>query len=66
MNGNVRSVTFSSDGEQLFTSGSDGDVYRWDLRNTFKCVERFSNQDGSITSSLASSDRHLAVGAESG
>lgn len=46
-------------------SGSDGDVYRWDLR-TNKCLERFSNEDGTITSSLALSSGHLAVGAESG
>jgi U3 small nucleolar RNA-associated protein 18 len=39
---------------------------RWDLRSR-KCVERFANQDGTITSYLAASTRrHLAVGSESG
>jgi len=39
---------------------------RWEVR-TRRCVERFSNQDGTITSYLAASPRrHLAVGAESG
>lgn len=65
MNGSVRALTFTPDGEYIIGSGSDGDVYRWDLR-TRQCVERFSNQDGSITSSMASSARHLAVGGESG
>lgn len=40
-------------------------LYRWDLR-TRRCVERFSNEDGTITSTLAVSKRVLAVGAESG
>jgi U3 small nucleolar RNA-associated protein 18 len=65
MNGSVRALTFTPDGDYIIGSGSDGDVYRWDLR-TRRCVERFSNQDGSITSAMAASARHLAVGAESG
>lgn len=65
MNGSVRAVTFSSDGTQLIASGSDGDVYRWDMRSR-QCIDRFSNEDGTITSSLAVTTRHLAVGAESG
>jgi U3 small nucleolar RNA-associated protein 18 len=39
--------------------------YRWDLHSR-RCVERFSNDDGTITASLAASSRNLAVGAESG
>lgn len=31
-----------------------------------KCIERFANGDGTITSSLAASSTRLAVGAESG
>ena len=38
---------------------------RWDVKSR-RCVERFSNGDGTITSSLAASNAHLAVGAESG
>lgn len=37
----------------------------WDLRSR-RCVERFSNNDGTITSALAASQHQLAVGAESG
>lgn len=66
MNGSVRALTFTASGDQVLGSGSDGDVYRWDLRKACQCVERFQNQDGTITSYLAASSRHLAVGAESG
>lgn len=39
---------------------------RWELKSR-RCVERFKNQDGTVTSFLAaSSRRHLAVGSESG
>ena len=65
MNGSVRAITFTPDGEQIIASGSDGDVYRWDLKSR-QCIERFSNEDGTITSALAATSRHLAVGAESG
>lgn len=65
LNGSVRALTFSPDGEHILASGSDGDVYRWDVRSK-KCLERFANEDGTITSSLALSSSKLAVGAESG
>ena len=65
LNGSVQAITFSEDGEHILASGSDGDVYRWDLRNN-KCLERFANEDGTVTSALAISSSHLAVGAESG
>lgn len=65
MNGSVRAITFSSDGEYIMASGSDGDVYKWNLKSR-RCVERFHNEDGTITSSLAVSKDMLAVGAESG
>jgi len=66
MNGSARSIAFTPDSNELITSGSDGDVYRWDLRNNNKCIERFSNQDGTMTTTLAASTRTLAVGAQSG
>lgn len=65
LNGSVRAITFSSDGSCIIASGSDGDIYRWDVKSR-QCIERFSNGDGTITSSLASSSTALAVGAESG
>ena len=65
LNGSVEAITFSVDGEHILASGSDGDVYRWDLRKN-KCLERFANEDGTVTSALAMSSSHLAVGAQSG
>jgi U3 small nucleolar RNA-associated protein 18 len=50
LNGSVRALVFTPDGSEVMASGSDGDVYRWDLRSS-KCLERFANQDGTITSS---------------
>lgn len=65
INGSVRALSFTPDGDFLLASGSDSEVYRWDLRSK-KCVDRFKNEDGTITSALSASSRFLAVGAESG
>lgn len=65
MNGSVRAVSFSPDGDFVIASGSDGEVYRWDIR-TKKCVDRFKNEDGTISSYISATSRFLAVGAESG
>ena len=65
MNGSVRAVTFSPSGDYLYGSGSDGQVYQWDVASR-KCVDRFDNRDGTITSAMHCSAEHLAVGAESG
>jgi U3 small nucleolar RNA-associated protein 18 len=66
LNGSVRAMTFTMDDDAILASGSDGDIYRFDLRYTKQCIERFSNQDGTITSAMAISKTHLAVGSESG
>ncbi|KAL3815604.1 hypothetical protein ACHAXA_007136 [Cyclostephanos tholiformis] len=65
MNGSARAIAFTNDGEYVLGSGSDGDVYRFHIGSR-RCVERFHNEDGTITSSLAISSNSLAVGAESG
>jgi U3 small nucleolar RNA-associated protein 18 len=41
------------------------DRSRWDVQSR-RCIERFANEDGTITSCLAASSTRLAVGAESG
>eukprot|EP00535_Pseudo-nitzschia_heimii_P003969 CAMPEP_0197179694 /NCGR_PEP_ID=MMETSP1423-20130617/4555_1 /TAXON_ID=476441 /ORGANISM="Pseudo-nitzschia heimii, Strain UNC1101" /LENGTH=597 /DNA_ID=CAMNT_0042629639 /DNA_START=78 /DNA_END=1871 /DNA_ORIENTATION=- len=65
LNGSVRAITFTPDGSEVLASGSDGDIYRWNVKSR-QCIERFSNGDGTITSCLAASNTNLAVGAESG
>lgn len=40
-------------------------LFRWNVRSR-RCVERFRNEDGTITSSLAATSNFLAVGSESG
>jgi len=84
INGNVRSMTFypTNDNDinsyMLLISGSDGIIYRFDLRYN-KCLDMFdNNNDGSTIHSLStyyqpapdtfnnSNDCKLAVGSESG
>ena len=71
LNGSVRTVAFNpynNNTNELLASGSDGDIYRYDLRYLAnnKCMERFHNDDGTITSQIATSSQTFAVGAESG
>ncbi len=40
-------------------------LFRWNVRSR-RCVERFRNEDGTITSSLAATSNFVAVGSESG
>lgn len=40
-------------------------IIRWDV-GSYRCIDRFSNNDGTVTASLAISDQHFAAGAESG
>ncbi|RHY53849.1 hypothetical protein DYB34_003426, partial [Aphanomyces astaci] len=65
MNGDVRSASFCDDDNYLLTTGSDGDVYKWDLR-TRRCVYRV-NDEGSLGSgAIAAKGKYVAVGADSG
>lgn len=72
MSGTCRTVAFSAGGDYLLASGSDGNVYKWDVRmlssksGESKPVYKFKNQDGSIVQSLAVSRKLTAVGSESG
>lgn len=46
MNGTARSLAFTDDGQQLLSSGGDGQVYHWDLR-TRTCLHK-GVDEGSI------------------
>ncbi|KAL6603491.1 hypothetical protein ACP70R_043852 [Stipagrostis hirtigluma subsp. patula] len=67
MNGSVRSLAFADGGNQLMSSGGDGQVYHWDLR-TRKCIHK-ATDDGSLAgiSLCTSQDSSLfATGSTSG
>lgn len=67
LNGEVGAVSFSSDGNTVFSSSDDGEVYVWDLRSS-RCLNRFTD-DGCVksTAMAASPDgRYLATGSQSG
>ncbi|RLN88798.1 hypothetical protein BBJ28_00015230, partial [Nothophytophthora sp. Chile5] len=67
MNGEVSSATFCEDDRYLLSTGSDGQVYKWDMR-TRRCV--FVHDDeGSLGSQAvaASTDgKYYATGSQSG
>ena len=66
MNGTVRAIDFSADGQYLFSTGGDSDVYQWDLRMQNRCVHRFSDSSALKPSALAVSNGFIASGDESG
>ena len=67
MNGSVTDVAFTPNSRHLLSTGSDGQVYVWDL-NTRDCIHRFID-DGCVkgTSLVVSPNgRHIACGSDSG
>lgn len=67
MNGSVRSVAFTSDGDQLLSSGGDGQVYHWDLRKR-ECFHKGVDEGCIIGTSLCVSPNGalFAAGSDSG
>ncbi|CAM9367166.1 unnamed protein product [Ascophyllum nodosum] len=63
------SVAFTPDSAFVLASGSDGNVFKFDLRSR-RCVLRFFNEGGTSTTSLAMSPSSthslMAVGSDSG
>jgi len=67
MNGTLVASTFSADSSKLFTTGSDGEVYVWDVKSR-KCLHRFLDE-GSIKStciSISNDDQYVSVGSSCG
>uniref|UniRef100_A0A0D6R0E3 U3 small nucleolar RNA-associated protein 18 homolog n=1 Tax=Araucaria cunninghamii TaxID=56994 RepID=A0A0D6R0E3_ARACU len=67
MNGSVRAAAFADNGNQLLSSGGDGQVYHWDLR-TRRCLHR-GVDEGCVKSSalsVSSDSKLFAAGSDSG
>lgn len=67
MNGSARSLAFADGGQQLLSSGGDGQVYHWDLR-TRRCIHKAVDEGCIMGSALCvSPDSSLfAAGSSSG
>ncbi|OIT29133.1 PREDICTED: U3 small nucleolar RNA-associated protein 18 homolog [Nicotiana attenuata] len=67
MNGTVRSVAFTNDGQQLLTSGGDGQIYHWDLR-TRTCIHKGVDEGSINGTALCTSPNGslFAAGSDSG
>ncbi|CAI8594712.1 unnamed protein product [Vicia faba] len=67
MNGTVRTLAFTEDGQKLLSSGGDGHVYHWDLR-TRTCIHK-GVDEGCINSTALCTNpggTHFAAGSDSG
>jgi U3 small nucleolar RNA-associated protein 18 len=67
MNGTVRSLAFADDGQQLLSSGGDGQVYHWDLR-TRACFHKGVDEGCMNGTALCTSPngKLFAAGSDSG
>ena len=67
MNDRLEALTFSPDGQYLYSCGVGGEVYIWDLKNQ-ECVHKFID-DGCIKGtsiSVSKNNRYIACGSDSG
>ncbi|GAV86825.1 WD40 domain-containing protein [Cephalotus follicularis] len=67
MNGTARSLAFTNDGQQLLSSGGDGQVYHWDLR-TRTCIHKAVDEGCINSTALCASPNGtmFATGSDSG
>lgn len=61
----VRSVIFSSDGERMYSAGSDGRLLMWDMRNEDRnYIEIFNRDHVNRVINLSPNERYLALGTD--
>ncbi|KAI9354558.1 WD40-repeat-containing domain protein [Zopfochytrium polystomum] len=67
MNGSIRAMDFTKDGRFLYSIGSDGEVYQWDL-GARSCVHRFVDEGAihSTTIAVSPDSSFIATGSNSG
>ncbi|CAG5123600.1 unnamed protein product [Candidula unifasciata] len=67
MNGEVCSVSFSNDGKFMYTFGSEGHVYIWDM-DTRDCVHHFSDEGciNGTSVTVSPDDKYIVCGSKSG
>ena len=67
INGKVSCAAFSADSSKLFSGGSDGEVYIWDVKSR-QCQHRFTDEGSLNTTSIALSNNgeYVALGSSSG
>lgn len=67
MNGSVKAAAFCEDDRYLLSTGSDGDIYKWDMR-TRQCVFRHHDEGSLGNFALAASPdgKYYAAGSASG
>ncbi|KAG1711779.1 hypothetical protein DVH05_009022 [Phytophthora capsici] len=65
MNGSVESAAFCDNDRFLISTGSDGQVYKWDMR-TRRCVFVHDDEGSLGNHALAASGKYYACGSKSG
>jgi U3 small nucleolar RNA-associated protein 18 len=67
MNGAVRSGAFGSDGTTLYSCGSDGVIYVWDIRMQ-RCIKQFVDEGnlGGSSMAVSPSGQIIASGSKNG
>ncbi|KAF1777755.1 WD40-repeat-containing domain [Phytophthora cactorum] len=65
MNGTVNSAVFCENDRYLVSTGSDGQVYKWDMR-TRRCVFVHDDEGSLGNHALAASGKYYAAGSKSG
>lgn len=65
MNGNVFSAAFCENDRYLLSTGSDGQIYKWDMR-TRRCVFVHDDEGSLGNHALAASNKFYAAGSKSG
>eukprot|EP00842_Homolaphlyctis_polyrhiza_P000129 jgi/Hompol1/1116/HPOL_001248-RA len=67
MNGGINAMAFSSTGDDVFTYGRQGEVYKWDTE-TRECLYRFPDEGciGASTLAVSPDDKYIATGSGMG